>query len=149
MVSLKRNQKIYAYEINQLANNFQLFPTISAGFPSPADDFLETSLSLDELIIKNPSSTFFVRVSGASMVDAGIYPNDILVVDKSLQAKSNDVIVACLDGEFTVKRLVKSGKAYYLKAENPVYKNIALDEHSDFQVWGVVIKVIHEPYPLK
>lgn len=122
---------------------------VSAGFPSPADDYLQARLSLDELIIRNPSATFFVKVEGHSMTDAGIYPNDILVVDRSKEARPFDVIVAILEGAFTVKRLMREGEHYFLKAENPDYKPIPIDEHSDFMVWGVVIRVIHDPYQLK
>jgi len=120
-------------------------PCISAGFPSPADDYLENNLSLDELIIKNKSATFFVRVEGDSMINAGIHSDDILVVDRSITPKSGHIIVAIIEGEFTVKRLVIEGKKYALKAENPRYKNIALDEHSNFMVWGIVIAVLHNP----
>jgi DNA polymerase V len=87
--------------------------TVSAGFPSPADDYLEARLSLDELVIRNPSSTFFVKVEGHSMTGAGIYPEDILVVDRSKKAKPNDVIIAAIDGEFTVKRLIKEADQYF------------------------------------
>ena len=120
-------------------------PSISAGFPSPADDYLENNLSLDELIIKNKSATFFVRVEGDSMINAGIHPNDLLVIDRSISPTAGQVIIAILDGEFTVKRLVKEGKGYALKAENPHYKNIPLNDHSNFMVWGIVIAVFHNP----
>jgi len=122
-----------------------LFNFISAGFPSPADDYLESHLSLDELAVKNPSATFFVRVDGFSMIDSGIYPQDILIVDRSLRAKVNDVIVAILAGEFTVKRLIRVNGAYFLKAENKGFENISIDRHSEFLVWGVVTYVLHQP----
>lgn len=130
------------------SNKYPLFHFIKAGFPSPADDYLESKLSLDELIIKNPPSTFFVRVEGFSMIDSGIYPNDILVVDKSLTAKINDVIVALLDGDFTVKRFIRVNGKYFLKSENKGFQNIPIDEHSNFIVWGVVTYVIHKPIVL-
>ncbi len=121
---------------------------VSAGFPSPADDYVEERLSIDKLIIRNPASTFFVRVDGVSMQGAGIYHGDILVVDRSLRPKHNDVIVAVLDGEYTVKRLVKTLNGYFLRAEHPGYPPIPLHEHTDFLAWGVVIKVLHDPYPV-
>lgn len=124
------------------------FPAVSAGFPSPADDYQEGRLSLDEHLIRNPSATFFVRVEGRSMVGAGIYPDDILVVDRSLEAKPNDVVVAVLAGEFTVKRLVRRKGAYVLQAANPDYPDISPGPDDDFRVWGVVTAVIHKPYVL-
>lgn len=135
--------------LSTLAVKLPLFKsTVSAGFPSPADDYLEARLSLDELVIRNPSSTFFVKVEGHSMTGAGIYPEDILVVDRSKEAKPNDVIIAAIDGEFTVKRFIKKGSDYYLKAEHPDYAPIPIDKETNFIIWGVVIKVIHDPYPL-
>ncbi|MCB0569266.1 MAG: translesion error-prone DNA polymerase V autoproteolytic subunit [Phaeodactylibacter sp.] len=125
-----------------------LYLSVLAGFPSPADDYLEERLSLDKYLIKHPDSTFFVKVEGLSMVGAGIYPDDILIVDRSLEAKPGDVIVAVLDGEFTVKRLVKKSGRYALQPENPDYKLIPLDENAVFTVWGVVTNVIHKPYEL-
>ena len=122
--------------------------TVAAGFPSPADDCLEERLSLDKYIIKNPSSTFFLKVEGLSMKGAGIYPDDILVVDRSLEPQPGDVIVAVLEGEFTVKRFVKEGGHYYLKPENTEYTPILLHADLDFMAWGVVTHVIHKPYEL-
>lgn len=124
------------------------YTSVSAGFPSPADDYEEVPLSLDSYIIRNPATTFFLRVEGQSMTGAGIYDGDILVVDRSLQAKSSDVIIAVLNGEFTVKRLIRDQGRFYLRPENPAYKPTEIGEHDEFQVWGVVIKVIHDPYEL-
>ena len=124
------------------------FPAVSAGFPSPADDYQEERLSLDQHLIRHPSATFFVRVVGRSMVGAGIYPDDILVVDRSLEAKPNDVIVAVLEREFTVERFVCRDGHYFLQAANPDYPDIPLPPETDFQVWGVVTAVIHKPYLL-
>ncbi len=135
--------------LSRLTPKLPLFASsVSAGFPSPADDYIEERLSLDKLVIKNPSSTFFVKVEGVSMQGAGIYHADILVVDRSLQAKPNDVIVALLEGEYTVKRYVKERDGFYLMPAHPDYPPIPLDENTDFRVWGVVVKVIHDPYPL-
>jgi len=120
-------------------------PTIPAGFPSPADDYLESDLSLDELVIKDKTSTFFIRVEGDSMIGAGIYDDDILVVDRAKKTRPGHVIVAVLDGEYTIKRFIKDGKGYALKPENPHYQNIPLDKYSNFKVWGVVIAVLHDP----
>ncbi len=116
--------------------------TIAAGFPSPADDFQEDILSLNELMIKNKQSTFLVRVSGDSMIGAGIFPNDILVVDRSLTVKHNAIIIAIVENEFTVKRLKKLNQQWYLVAENPDYKAIPVD--NTITCWGVVTFTIHQ-----
>lgn len=134
--------------IEALSLEVKIYHSVIAGFPSPADDYLEERLSLDKYLIKNPSSTFFVRVEGDSMIGAGIYPDDILIVDRSLEARSGDVVVAVLDNEFTVKRLIKSSKHALLKPENPAYPAIKVDEDSNFMIWGVVTNVIHKPYEL-
>jgi len=123
---------------------YPLFCTrISAGFPSPADDYIENALDLNEYLIKHPAATFFVRVTGDSMIGAGINSGDILIVDRSVTAVNNSVIVAVLNGEFTVKRLVKRGSCIHLFPENPAYEPIEINNGSEFEVWGVVIHVIH------
>ena len=122
---------------------FPLFESVSAGFPSPAADYADKKLDLNDLCIRNPSATFFIRVAGDSMQGAGIYDGDILIVDKSLTAKTRDVIVAVIDGEFLVKRLCRQGNRVFLAAENFHYSPILIEENTDFQVWGVVTKVIH------
>lgn len=110
---------------------------ISAGFPGVVDEHMEDTLSLDQLLIQNPATTFFAKVEGDSMIGAGIFQNDILVVDRSLTAKDKDVVVAMLDNEFTVKRLRTSG-ALRLQAENPAYKDIPITGESELVIWGVV-----------
>lgn len=116
---------------------------VPAGFPSPADDYLEQKLDLNEFLIKHPAATFFVKVEGDSMVQAGIHSGDILIVDRSSQPKNNSVIVAILNGEFTVKRLKKINKKIYLLSDNPRYMPIPVEEEVDFEIWGVVRHVIH------
>lgn len=116
---------------------------VSAGFPLPADDHIEAQLDLNTHLIKNPSSTFLVRVAGESMRDAGIFPNDILVVDRSIKPKEGKVVVVALDGELTVKRLQKQAGQLFLMPENPEYKPIAVGELQELNVWGVVTNVIH------
>lgn len=118
---------------------------ISAGFPSPADGEVEQYLDLNELIVQHPAATYYVRVEGDSMQGAGIFSGDILVVDRSLPPANGKIIVAFINGEFTVKRLVKEGSSIYLKPENPAYKTLKVDSESDFQVWGIVTYVIHKP----
>lgn len=117
---------------------------IQAGFPSPADDFLEKQLDLNELVIKNGAATFFVRVEGESMKDAGIRPGDLLVVDRSIRPTNGMIIVAIIDGEFTVKRIKIGTEGISLLPENSAYPSIEIGLESDFQVWGVVTYVIHK-----
>lgn len=116
---------------------------VAAGFPSPADDYIEAKLNLNELLVKHPAATFFLRVSGDSMIGAGIHDGDILVVDKSLLPTVDKVVIAALDGQLTVKRLKKKGQQWYLAAENPAYPSIKINELSDTIIWGVVTTVLH------
>ncbi len=115
---------------------------ISAGFPSPADDFKEVRISLDKELVKNQESTFFARVNGDSMEDANISDGDILVIDKSLEPKNKKIAVCFIDGEFTVKRIIKEKNKLYLKPENKNYNKIKIEKESDLVIWGVVTYVI-------
>ena len=117
---------------------------VSAGFPSPAEDYIEQRLDLNELLIKNPSATFFVRVNGDSMTGAGINHNDILVVDRSLNPVSGKIVIAIVNGEFTVKRLIKTGDSFKLVAENPNYPPVEISEGATCEVWGVVTCSINQ-----
>ena len=119
--------------------------TVSAGFPSPADDYIENNLSLTELLIHNHLSTFLMRASGDSMINAGINHNNILLVDRSLEAKNRDIIIAIFEGNLTVKRLLlKANGSILLKSENPLYADIKISEMNELEVWGVVTSVIHQ-----
>ena len=115
---------------------------ISAGFPSPAEDFKEQRLSLDKELIQNKEATFFARVSGQSMIDAGLDDNDLLVIDRSLEPKNGKIAVCFLDGEFTVKRLRVENNVVWLQPENKNYKPIKITEENDFVIWGIVTNVI-------
>lgn len=117
---------------------------VAAGFPSPAEDYLSSSLDLNEHLIKHPAATFLVRASGSSMLNAGIHENDILVVDRSCPPASGKIVIAAIDGQLTVKRLhkKKNGK-FLLKAENPDHPSIEVNEESDVHIWGVVTYIIH------
>ena len=115
---------------------------VAAGFPSTATDEIESKIDLNQHIIKHPAATFFVRVQGESMKDAGINTEDLLVVDRSLEAKPGDIILAVIDGEFTVKKIYKQDDKFFLKAENESYELIELTEEMDFKIWGVVTNVI-------
>lgn len=116
---------------------------LPAGFPSPADDYLEGKLDLNRHLIKHPAATFFVRVSGDSMIEAGIHTGDLLVVDRSLEAVDGNVIVAALDGDLTVKRLSKRGTTVRLVPANTNYQPIEIQPQQNFEIWGVVTNVIH------
>ncbi len=115
---------------------------ISAGFPSPADDFKEQRLSLDDELVKNKEATFYARVSGQSMIGAGLDDNDLLVIDRSLEPENNKIAVCFLDGEFTVKRLRVSDDEVWLQPENPDYPIIKITEDNNFVIWGIVTNVI-------
>ena len=117
--------------------------SVSAGFPSPADDYTEENIDLNEHLISNPFSTFFLRVKGDSMINAGIKDKDLIIVDKSLIAKPGNIIIAMIDGEFTIKRLSIKNDELYLKAENHNYPDFRFKNHIDVQIWGVVIYSIH------
>ena len=116
---------------------------VSAGFPSPAADYEENQLDLNKHLIKNPAATFFVRVTGDSMIGAGINDGDLLIVDRSLDPKNKNVVIAVIDGELTVKRIRIRKKKIFLEPENENYSSQEISEDSDFQVWGVVTNVIH------
>lgn len=112
--------------------------SVPAGFPSPADDYLDRPLDFNELLVANPDATFAVRVVGDSMIEAGIFPGDIAIVDRSQTASDRTIILAILDGEFTIKRYRQRGDRRWLEPENKAYKPIELDEHSPFEVWGCI-----------
>jgi len=116
---------------------------VQAGFPSPADDYVESGLDLNHHLIKRPASTFLVRVQGDSMVNAGIRDGDTLIVDRAVEAQSGSVVVAALNGELTVKRIRKQEDDLYLVPENPEHAAIHVRDGSDLVVWGVVLHVIH------
>lgn len=115
---------------------------ISAGFPSPTEDFEEQRLSLDQELVKNKDTTFFARVSGQSMIGAGLDDKDLLVIDRSLEPENNKIAVCFLDGEFTVKRLRVDKDDIWLKPENPNYPIIKVTSENKFIIWGIVTNVI-------
>jgi DNA polymerase V len=119
---------------------------IVAGFPSPAEDYLEAMLDLNRMLIKNPSATFYGRVKGTSMKDAGVDPGDLLVIDKSLAYQNNALAVCFLNGEFTLKRIKIEGDTLLLMPANPDYQPIVVKEDADFAVWGIVTYIIKRAY---
>ncbi len=119
--------------------------SVQAGFPSPAEDYMEGTLDLNELFIHRPSSTYIVRVAGDSMIDAGIYEGDLLVVDRSLDPKNNDIVIAEYDGEFTVKRFVrKDNNTIVLEPANINYQPIVVTAGHELIIWGVVVGVLRK-----
>lgn len=116
---------------------------VAAGFPSPADDYIEYRLDLNELLIQHPAATFFVKVQGQSMMEANIHSGDILIVDRSLEAKDGKIVIAVVGGEFTVKRLRIQGNRTSLLPENPVYPVLEIRPGMELEIWGVVTYVIH------
>ena len=116
--------------------------TVKAGFPSPAETFIKKSIDLNSAIIRNTSATFFMKVEGESMVKAGIFNGDIVVIDRSLEPKNGDVVIVEYNGELLIKRLVLSGKEIILAPENDDFQKIKIHTHDNFAVWGVVTFVI-------
>jgi len=117
---------------------------VPAGFPSPADDYLEGELDLNELLIQHPAATFFVRLAGDSMVNAGLFDGDILVVDRAVTASHGHIVVAVIEGEMTVKRLYSQGGCVELRPENPAYTPIVFGEGCELVIWGVVIGSVRQ-----
>jgi DNA polymerase V len=116
---------------------------VAAGFPSPASDYEEGKIDLNDMLIRHPAATFLVRVQGESMLGAGIHPNDILVVDRSLTPAHGRIVIAVVDGELTVKRLHKTQSQIILMPENEAFSPLPISEQQNFMVWGVVTNVIH------
>lgn len=148
MPSSLKTSKLYTLvpiiPVTKLKLPLPLYGAVSAGFPSPADDYLEQHLDLNEYLIKNPSATFFVRVEGDSMVGASIQAGNILIVDRSLEASHGDIVIAVLNGAFTVKRFYKKQGDFRLIPENPKYPVISIREGDEFIIWGVVAHVLNE-----
>jgi DNA polymerase V len=117
---------------------------VKAGFPSPAEDYLEQNLDLNEYLIQHPAATFFVRVDGDSMIGAGIHKGDILIVDRALEPANGKIVIAVINGEFTVKRIRLAQGKVFLEPENPQYSTVEIQPNWDFQVWGIVTYVIHK-----
>ena len=116
---------------------------VCAGFPSPANDYIEKKLDLNEHLIKHPAATFFVRATGDSMINAGIHHNDILIVDRALEPINNRIVIAIVEGELTVKRILKSQDRLFLMPDNTQYKSIEVTEEMNVEIWGVVTTIIH------
>lgn len=134
-------------ELFSVRSNFNIeipviFEAISAGFPSPALDFIDLTIDMNKHLIKHPSSTFYGRVKGHSMQNAGIFDQDLLVIDKSIQPKNGKIAICYIDGEFTVKRIKIEKNRLWLMPENKDYEPILVQEENDFLIWGIVTHVI-------
>jgi DNA polymerase V len=116
---------------------------VPAGFPSPAGDYMEGKLDLNQHLVRHPAATFFVRVTGDSMIGKGIHSGDLLIVDKSLDPKDGSIVIAALDGELTVKQLEKRNGKFRLLPANKNYEPLEVSERQSFEIWGVVTNVIH------
>jgi DNA polymerase V len=130
------------FRINRSSINLPVYSGVSAGFPSPANDYLDSAIDLNKELIKNPSSTFFARVKGFSMIDAGIEEDDLLIVDKSIKPQNGMVAVCFVDGEFTLKEILIGKNSVTLFPANNNYQPLVITENNDFQIWGIVTYVI-------
>ena len=133
------------YEPDQSTKRKQplFIANVPAGFPSPADDYKEEKLDLNKYLIRNPAATYFVRVTGDSMIGAGIHSGDLLVVDRSVEPRDKKVVIANIDGDFTVKRIRIRRNKISLEPENADFTTQEIHPEADFEVWGVVTNVIH------
>ncbi|HYX48706.1 MAG TPA: translesion error-prone DNA polymerase V autoproteolytic subunit [Ktedonobacteraceae bacterium] len=131
--------------IDAVFRNVRFLPgTIHAGFPSPASDYEERELDINDLVVPHPTSSYFMRVSGNSMIGACIYHDDIIVIDRAITAAHNRIVVARIGEEFTLKRLrITKNRKIFLKPENPKYTALEVTGRDDFEVWGVVTWVLH------
>ena len=120
--------------------------SVCAGFPSPANDYIEGVIDLNQYLIKNPPATFIVRSQGESMLKSSIHPGDLLIVDKSIKPKNNSIVIASINGDLTVKRIKILNKRFLLISDNKNYPNIKVNTEDDFSIWGVVTNVIHNVF---
>ncbi len=143
-MSIKKEQKLTFFRPN-FESEIQIpyiTEGVSAGFPSPAADFMETNIDLNKELSENPLATFYIKVKGNSMIDAGINDKDVLVVDRSLEPRNNKIAICCIDGEFTVKRIQVEKDCLYLMPENSNYEPIKVTEENQLIIWGMVTYVI-------
>jgi len=138
----ENNIRIFKPTDKESIKNIFIKDGISAGFPSPASDFVESRISIEKIVVKNKESTFYAKVSGESMKNAGLDDGDILIIDRSEELKNNKIAVCYLNGEFTVKRVKINKDHIYLVPENDKYEPIKVTEENEFIVWGIVTYVI-------
>ncbi len=145
MLTMKnKDENVYRPDLSTCRVQPFFIAKVAAGFPSPADDYQQASLDLNKHLVTNPAATYFVRVTGDSMVGAGIHSDDILVVDRSIEPRDGKVVVAAIDGELVVKRIRIKNRKVTLVSENANYKPQEVGENAEFNIWGVVTSVIHK-----
>ncbi len=144
MLSEYKNFDLFSIIKKKQINTPVFLDKVSAGFPSPATDYMENKLDLNEYLITHPAATFIVKASGSSMVNANIYSGDLLVVDRSIMPKNNNIVIASIFGDLTVKKLKKKEKSFFLVSANEEYPNIEVKEEMECFIWGVVTYIIHE-----
>lgn len=138
--------KIYRYDAKKRVLIPYIGSKVNAGFPSPAQDYIEQKLDLNEHLIKHPSSTFYIKVFGNSMIDEGITAKSLLVVDRSLDYKKGCIAIACINDEFTVKKIDKIKGSFFLISANKDYDPIAINEETELLIWGIVTWVLNPKY---
>jgi len=134
---------LFSFSKREQANTSIFFGNISAGFPSPATDYMENKLDLNEHLIKHPAATFIVKASGFSMIDAGIHSGDLLIIDRSITPQNNNIVIASIFGDLTVKKLKKKKNILFLVSANNHYPSIEIKEEMECFIWGVVTFIIH------
>ena len=144
MMSEYKNFDLFSIIKKTQINTPVFLDKVSAGFPSPATDYMEKKLDLNEYLITHPAATFIVKASGSSMVNANIYSGDLLVVDRSITPKNNNIVIASIFGDLTVKKLKKKEKSFFLVSANEEYPSIEVKEEMECFIWGVVTYIIHE-----
>ena len=144
MMSEYKNIDLFHIIKKKQINTPVFLDKVSAGFPSPVTDYMENKLDLNEYLIRHPAATFIVKASGSSMVNADIYSGDLLIVDRSVTPKSNNIVIASIFGDLTVKKLKKKEKSFFLISANDEYPSIEVKEEMECFIWGVVTYIIHE-----
>ena len=140
-----KEKKIEIFQTELLKKHISpLFESVSAGFPSPATDYMENKLDLNEHLIKHPAATFIVKANGISMIEAGISSGDLLIVDRSLSPRNDNIVIASILGDLTVKKLQKKNQSFFLMSANKSYPSIEVKEEMECFIWGVVTYVIHK-----
>ena len=140
-----KEKKIEIFQTELLKKHISpLFESVSAGFPSPATDYMENKLDLNEHLIKHPAATFIVKANGISMIEAGISSGDLLIVDRSVSPRNDNIVIASILGDLTVKKLQKKNQSFFLMSANKSYPSIEVKEEMECFIWGVVTYVIHK-----
>ena len=135
---------VFQFQPEKKTNTPFFLDSISAGFPSPASDYMENKLDLNDYLISHPAATFIVKASGASMTEAGISSGDLLIVDRSLTPKNGNIVIASVFGDLTVKKLKQKKQSFFLISANDEYPSIKVKEEMECFIWGVVTYVIHK-----